>query len=69
MDLSTFLMHYSVFAFMTHVCALCVCLQGCDPSSSHPAASAGSDLAVWSVGSSVCCGCICLHRSQCLPGE
>lgn len=55
---------HTVYAFMIYVC-----LQGCDSSSSHPAASAGSDLAVWSAGPSVCSSCLYLHRSQCLPGK
>lgn len=55
---------HTVYAFMIYVC-----LQGRDTSSSHPAAGAGSDLAVWSAGPSVCSRCLYLHRSQCLPGK
>lgn len=52
-----------------NACAFCVCLQGCDPSSSHPAAGAGSDLAMRSVGPSVCSSRLCLYCSQCFPGK
>ena len=60
---------HTLRAFRIHVCAFCICFQGCDPSSSHSAASAWSDLAVWGAGPSVRSNCLCLHRSQCHPGK
>lgn len=67
-----------IFMWMSlkyHVCIYdlgiwnCASLQGCGTSSSHPAASARSDLVVWSAGPSLCGSCLYLHRPQCLSGK